>query len=170
MNVIELLMTEHASLRLHFQYARKTANWDSIYEVEDFVSNCHAKTEDELVFPKLEKEFLRSSDKETLKILSRLEADHKLIGTIGDQIKLKTTQGDTESLRKRILLYANTVESHNSSEEALIFRYWPKLGSATNEGQEPILEQVRRIIQDYGMNRYFQITGISQELYNSVEG
>ena len=84
MNIIELLMAEHASLRLHFQYAKKTANWDSIYEVEDFVRNCHAKIEDEVVFPELEKELLNTTDRETLKALSRLEADHKLIDTIGD--------------------------------------------------------------------------------------
>src|SRR5437899_2570515 len=105
MNVIELLMTEHVSLRIHFQCARKTANWDSIYEIEDFVRNLHAWIEDEVVFPRLQKEFFRTSNDEKLKLLSRIESDHKLIDTIGDQIKLKTTQGDNESLRKRTLLY-----------------------------------------------------------------
>ncbi|MDA4131005.1 MAG: hemerythrin domain-containing protein [Thaumarchaeota archaeon] len=168
MNAVELLMVEHASLRLHFQYARKTANWDSIYEIEDFVRNCHARSEDEVVFPQLQKEFVRSSNQETLKILSRLEADHKLIDTIGDQIKSRTVQGDTETLRKRILLYANTVESHNSSEEALIFQYWKNLDTTIDESAQNSVSLFRQIIQDYGLNRYFQITGISEKLLDSV--
>ncbi|MDA4131413.1 MAG: hemerythrin domain-containing protein [Thaumarchaeota archaeon] len=168
MNVLELLMTEHATLRLHFQYARKTANWDSIYEVEDFVRNCHAKIEDEVVFPLLEKELLRSSNQENVKVLSRLEADHKLIDAIGDQIKLRTTQGDTDSLRKRILLYANTVESHNSSEESLIFQFWKTLESSLVDQRQDTVTQMRKIIQKYGLNRYFQITGISERLLDSV--
>jgi hemerythrin superfamily protein len=168
MNIVELLMAEHASLRLHFQYARKTANWDSIYEVEDFVRNCHAKIEDELVFPKLEKELARAQDPETVKVLSRLEADHKLIGAIGDQIKLRTTEGDIDTLRKRILLYSSTVESHNSSEESIIFQYWNNLGSATDEQQKDRVRQMHKIIQEFGLNRYFQITGISEKLLDFV--
>src|SRR5208283_5853776 len=153
-------MAEHASLRLHFQYARKTGNWDSIYEVESFVRDCHARIEDELIFPKLE-EFLGAQRGESAKVLSRLEADHKMIDTIGDQIKLRTTQGDTETLRKRMLLYANTVESHNSSEESLIFQYWKNL---TKDQQQDPIPKMRKIIEEYGVNRYFQITGISQKL------
>ncbi len=158
-------MAEHASLRLHFQYARKTGNWDSIYEVESFVRNCHARIEDELVFPKLGK-FLETQNSETLKVLSRLEADHKLIDTIGDQIKLRTTQGDTETLRKRILLYANTVESHNSSEESLIFQYWKNL---PKDQQQDTIPNMRKILEEYGSNRYFQITGISEKLLDLVQ-
>ena len=158
-------MAEHASLRLHFQYGRKTGNWDSIYEVESFVRNCHARIEDELVFPKLGK-FLETQNSETLKVLSRLEADHKMIDTIGDQIKLRTTQGDTETLRKRILLYANIVESHNSSEESLIFQYWKNL---SKDQQEDTIPNMRKIIEEYGLNRYFQITGISGKLLDSMQ-
>jgi hypothetical protein len=37
------------------------------------------KIEDDVVFPKLGKESPRAPDRENLKVLSRLEADHKLI-------------------------------------------------------------------------------------------
>ncbi len=158
-------MVEHASLRLHFQFARRSANWDSIYEVEEFVRSCHAKVEDEVVFPKLQ-ESLKDPDRENhLKILSRLEADHRLIDTIGEQIRLRTSQGsDEETLRKRILLYATTVESHNASEESLIFPYWNVSGSDLNE----VILPAMKIIREYGLNRYYQLTGISERLLESV--
>lgn len=77
------------------------------------------------------KEILPTPNKQDLvKIISRLEADHKLIDAIGEQIRLRTAQSsDPETLRKRILLYATTVESHNSSEESLIFH--------ENRGRKP---------------------------------
>lgn len=159
MNSIELLMVEHAALRLHFRLARDV-NSDSIYEVEEFVRNCHARVEDEVIFPKLRE----SGDEKLGKVLSRLEADHKLIDTIGDQIKLRTARGDVETLRKRILLYMSTVESHNSSEESLIFQYW-KAGESEERDTKT---RARKIIEEFGLNRYFAITGISEKLLDSV--
>jgi len=156
MNSVELLMMEHAALRLHFRFARN-ANSDSIYEVEEFVRKCHARVEDEVIFP-----ILRESGNEKLeKVLSRLEADHKLIDTIGDQIKTRTAQGDGETLRKRVLLYMSTVESHNSSEESLIFQYW-------KAEEQDAASKARKIIEEFGLNGYFAITGISEKLLDAV--
>ena len=115
-------MIEHAALRLHFRFARET-NSDTIYEVEEFVRNCHAKIEDDIVFPNVKVSLDSPSNAKLVQVILRLEADHKLIDTIANQIRLRTAQGDVETLRKRILLYMNTVESHNSSEESLIFQY-----------------------------------------------
>ncbi len=158
-------MMEHLALRLHFQFARRTAIWDSIYDVEEFIRNSHAKVEDKVVFPKLQ-ESLKDPNREDLsKIISRLEADHRLIDTIGEQIRLRTVQGsDAETLRKRILLYATTVESHNASEETLIFQYW---NPSTNQDEE--IPRAMEIIRDFGLDRYFQITGISESLLKSVK-
>jgi hemerythrin superfamily protein len=158
-------MVEHVSLRLHFQFARKTANWDSIYEVEEFVRDCHARVEDEVVFPKLQ-ESLKDPDRENhLRNLSRLEADHRLIGTIGEQIRLRTEQGtDMETLRKRILLYATTVESHNASEESLNFTYLKE----SDDNQNEVIPSAMKIVREYGLNRYFQLTGISEKLLELV--
>ena len=50
-NVVDMLMVEHASLRLHSQFAKKTVDWGSIYDVEEFVRKSHAKVEDEWSFP-----------------------------------------------------------------------------------------------------------------------
>lgn len=150
-------MIEHQALRLHFRYIRET-NFNSIYEIEEFVRKCHARIEEEIVFPKLnEVDQIKQN-------LSRLSADHKLIDTIGDQIKLRTAQGDLETLKKRVLLYVNTVESHNSSEESLIFQYW-KVGETT---EKETVSGARKIIDEFGLNRYFTITGVSQKLFDLV--
>ena len=167
MNVIELLMAEHASLRLHFQFARKTENWDAIYQIEEFVRSCHAKVEDEVVFPKL-RDLLNADPRKQetiLKDLSRLEADHRLIDKIGEQIRERTVVGgDSNTLRKRILLYATTVESHNSGEESLIFPSW----KSTEESDLVVGEHVLKIIQEFGLNRYFELTGISQKFLETL--
>lgn len=156
-------MVEHASLRVHFHYARET-NSNEIYELEEFVRNCHAKIEDELVFPKI-KELLSQPQKEQANMdLSRLEADHRLIDKIGDQIRLRTVQGDTETLRKRILLYMNTVASHNAAEESLIFPFW----NEKEIDEQEIKSKASTIIRDFGLNRYFAVTGISEKLLEKM--
>lgn len=157
MNIIEQLMVEHVALRLHFHFDAGT-NSNSVYELEEFVRNCHAKIEDEIVFPKLRE------IPEAKQNLSRLEADHRLIDTIGDQIKLRTAQGELEILRKRISLYMNTVESHNSTEESLVFPYW----RVTESEELETVSKARRIIEDFGLNRYLSITGISSKLLERV--
>ena len=162
MDIIELLMVEHASLRLHFRFVREKSS-DLIYEVEDFVRNCHARVEDDIVFPRLT-QIMATKEEQLVKALSRIEADHKLIEKIGEQIKNSTIQAETEALRKRIMLYANTVESHNSSEESLIFQYW----NASETESREIISKAKNIIEQFGRDRYFRITGISERLYDMV--
>jgi hemerythrin superfamily protein len=152
------MMIEHATIRLHLRSIRDSEKGsDSIYDLDEFVTKCHARIEDELIFPRL-KETLSSGDNiEVEWNLSRIEADHKLIQKISDQIRAATENGDKEILRKRIMLYCTTVESHNLSEENLIFPYWDihqeKLGA-------------KKIIDEFGHDRYFRITGISEKLFH----
>lgn len=149
-------MIEHAALRVHFHFASDKT--DSIYEIEDFVRNCHAKIEDEIVFPKFQ------DVPEAKQNLSRLQADHRMIDTIGDQIKLRTTQGELEVLRKRISLYTNVVESHNASEESLVFPYW----NVSESEELEAASKAKQIIESFGLNRYLSVTGISSKLLERV--
>jgi hemerythrin superfamily protein len=152
-------MVEHAALRLHFRFARET-NSNAIYELEEFVRTCHARIEDELVFSKLKESISKPLDEAVKKDLSRLEADHRLIEKIGDQIRVRTVEGDVETLRKRILLYMNTVESHNAGEESLIFPHW----NVSEAEEHQIKSEAWNIIRGFGLNRYFAITGFSERL------
>jgi hemerythrin superfamily protein len=159
MDIIQQLMVEHAVLRLRFHFARET-NFDAIYGLGEFVRACHARIEDELVFPKLKDLLSQDPKEEVIEDLSRLEADHKLIDKIEDQIKLKTIEGDTETLRKRIMLYMNTVESHNSGEESLIFQHW----KVSDAEEQEVESRAWKIIQDFRVDSYLAITGFSEKL------
>lgn len=163
MNIVELMMAEHAGLRVHLRYIREK-NSDSVYEIEDFVRNCHARIEDELIFPKL-RQLIEPKDPQLVKVLSRLEADHKLIEMIGEQIKVQTAQGEPETLRKRIMLYASTLETHNATEETTIFPFWSENSPAESE---EIVSRARKIVEAFGRDRYFRITGVSEKLFDSV--
>lgn len=163
MNIVEQLMSEHAALRLHFRFARELDS-NTIYEVEDFVRNCHAKVEDEIVFPILTESIASTGNEDLRHVLSRLEADHKLIDRMGDQIRVRTAQRDMDALAKRVSLYMNAVESHNSNEESLIFQYWPH----KNLEQRNSASKAREIIEEFGLYKYFIITGISEKLLDSV--
>lgn len=164
MNIIEQLMIEHAALRLHFRFA-KESNSNAIYELEEFVRTCHARIEDALVFPRLKESLSQPIEEKVRKDLSRLEADHKLIDKIGDQIRFQTVQGDVETLRKRILLYMNTVESHNAGEESLIFQHW----NVSDAEEHEVKSKAWEIIRVFGLNRYFAISGFSEELVKMMQ-
>ena len=113
------------------------------------------------MFPELRKS---PGAKDIERTISRLEADHKLIDTIGDQIKERTVQGDLEMLKKRVHLYASTVISHNASEESLIFEFW----NANETIESQVVSRARKIIDTFGVGRYFSVTGISEKLLEKV--
>ena len=152
-------MVEHVALRLHLRSIREK-NSDSIYEVEDFVRNCHVKIEDEIIFPSLKG--VVANNEQLVKVLSRLEADHRMIEKIGEQIRIRTAEGDLDTTRKRTMLYADVLESHNSSEETLVFPFWSEYQP---KGESDMLaKRVKQVIEEYGRDRYFRVTGISEKL------
>jgi hemerythrin superfamily protein len=153
-------MVEHVSLRLRFKLMRELQNFDTIYGIEEFVRSSHARVEDEIVFPALRELLLSEGKQELVKnVLSRLEADHRMIDTIGDQIKLRTIQGDAPTLSKRISLYCNTVETHNTTEEVQLFPHWNVKTVEERELSAKALE----INRQFGLNRYYELTGISEQ-------
>jgi hemerythrin superfamily protein len=155
-------MVEHAAIRLHLMSIRNSIETsDSIYELDEFVVKCHARIEDEIVFPEL-KRLLQSSEqgRGLEQTLSRIEADHRLIQKISELIKSATEQGESGVLRKRIMLYCTTVESHNLAEESMIFPHW--------RNEQLLGAESKRIIDGFGRERYFRITGISEKLFDAI--
>ncbi len=155
MNAVELLMLEHASLRLHFRLI-KEGDSDFIYELDDFIRNCHSRIEDEILFPDI-RASLRGDD-HPQKVLIRFEHDHELISELGEQVRVATVQEVDETLRKKIMLYVDTVETHNADEEHLIFPSWKR------SNKEDLTKRIRKTIEVFGTDRYFRTTGISKEL------
>jgi hemerythrin superfamily protein len=157
LNIIEQLLVEHAANRLHLRFIRDSEkNSEFIYELDEFVVKCHARIEDELVFPKLRKTLTETNQEAVEKTLGRIEADHQLIQKISQQIRSATEKGEQEILRKRIMLYCTTLETHNLAEENLIFPHWNSEDEMDAKG----------IIDEFGRDRYFRITGIQKNCSN----
>ncbi len=162
MNLIELLMAEHASFRVYFRHLRYL-NSDFIFELDDFVTNCHARVEDEVVFPEMRKS-AGSENKDVETATKRMEEEHKLLQLLGNSIRVAVAEGGKDVDRGKVLLYIDTLESHNSSEETLLFKGWK--GNGEQEAQA--VSGTMRIIHDFGVERYLKVTGFSQELLSSV--
>jgi hemerythrin superfamily protein len=157
MNLIELLMAEHASLRVYFRHLRYL-NSDFLFELDDFVVNCHAKIEDEVIFPEMRKA-AGTENKNIETITRRMEEEHKVIQMLGNSIRIAVAEGSKDIDRGKIMLYADTLESHNSSEETLLFPTW-RLDS---EQEAEAVSKAVQIIRDFGLERYLRVTGLSQE-------
>jgi hemerythrin superfamily protein len=58
------------------------------------------------------------------------------------------------------MLYFTTVETHNLAEENLIFPYWKSDQKASSS---------KKIIDEFGRDRYFRATGASEKLFDSFD-
>ncbi len=153
MDSISVLLFEHSVIR---NLSRNPIeHWYTRFsDFNDFVINCHARHEDEIVFPRLIDAY---EDEDFRKTVRRVSADHKLIATLGSNILNWLSRGDHELLRMRIPLYFKVLLEHNSSEEQLLFKRWkPEMGSS-----------FRRIILEFGVSKYMEITGASKEMIES---
>ncbi len=164
MNLTELLEAEHASLRVYFRHLRYL-NSDFLFELDDFVTNCHAKIEDEVVFPEMRMAH-GTEDKNIENITKRMEEEHKLLQMLGNNLRTIVAEGNEELDKNKVLLYADTLESHNSSEETLLFPSWDKVSI---EKESEAASRARGIIDGYGFERYLRVTGFSQEFMNLLE-
>lgn len=162
MNLTELLMAEHAALRVYFRHLRYL-NSDFLFELDDFVVNCHAKIEDEVVFPEMRK-LAGPEDRGVETTTKRMEDEHRLLQMLGNGIRVAVAEGSKDVDRGKVMLYADTLESHNSSEETLLFPGW----KASGEQEAQAVSGALRIIHDYGVERYLKVTGFSQEFLSSL--
>lgn len=163
MNLIELLMAEHASLRVYFRHLRYL-NSDFIFELDDFVVNCHAKVEDEVIFPEMRKAAGVESERINT-VTKRMEEEHKVLQMLGNNIRLAVAEGNKDIDRSKIMLYADTLESHNSSEETLLFPDW----KVDSELEHQAVSKASQIIHDFGLERYLKVTGLSQEFLSLLQ-
>lgn len=164
MNLVELLTVEHVALRIHFDYFYQ-GRPEKMYEVADFVVNCHAKSEDEVVFVGLRRLLERTRNTEGLRTIDRLAADHKMISTLYENLRNWTAKGELELVSKRSLMLAQITQSHNTNEELLVFPYWTGL---EKQERQAALELVRNILRGYGLERYYRVTGISSSVLEHV--
>lgn len=158
MNPIELLESEHAVFRVYFRHLRDL-NSDYFFEIDDFILGCHAKIEDEVIFPALRK--IGGPEAEKIdKTTRKLEEEHKLVEMLSSNMKQAVVEGTKALDRDKVALYASTVESHNESEEIFVFKFWNDLDRETRAAAT---DGVKRIIGEFGTARYLRLTGFSQE-------
>lgn len=150
-------MAERASLRVYFRYMR-SLNSDHLFEVDDFILGCHARIEDEVVFPVLRNAGSETSGVTTL--TSKLEEEHRVLQMLSNRMRATVLQKTTPLDGDIIALYASTVGSHNSAEETTVFKYWDQVDS---ESRAECTSQVRRIVGEFGAARYLRVTCFSQE-------
>jgi hemerythrin superfamily protein len=158
MNPIELLMAEHATLRVYFRHLR-SLNSDYLFEVDDFILGCHARIEDEVVFPALRS--IGGDKASTIaSVTSKLEEEHRVLQMLSNKMRVQVAETAAQLDRDAIALYASTVESHNSAEETSVFRHW---GDVNKEDQAQSADLVRKLISEFGTARYLRATCFSQE-------
>jgi hemerythrin superfamily protein len=155
MNPIELLMAEHASLRVYFRHMR-SLNSDYLFEVDDFILGCHARIEDEVVFPALGN---AGGESKVVAMTSKLEEEHRVLQMLSNRMRATVLEKTTLD-RDTVALYASTVESHNSAEETSVFKHWDEVDSETRAKST---SQVRKIVSEFGVARYLRVTCFSQE-------
>ncbi len=153
MDSVDALLFEHSIIRLKSKELSDIKNaFESFKNFNDFVINCHARHEDDIVFPILMKK--EEKDQEFVKYVMRISADHKLIATLGNNIEKWINEKNFEMLERRIPLYFRTLLEHNLNEEKEIFVRWK------HEYAVPF----KHIIIDFGTENYKSITGASDEI------
>jgi hemerythrin superfamily protein len=163
MVLIELMMVEHASLRIRLAELQYRREPDFFIMINQFVLNCHAKVEDEAVFPKITVSLAEGD--ELLHTIPKIEADHKLISTLGGNMQKWIKNGELPLFQRRVEVYSKTVVQHNAAEESLVFPYW---GKVDDEKKKSATRETKEIINRFGQDRYFEITGVSKHLFDRV--
>lgn len=153
MDLVELLMSEHASLRIYFRHLRDM-RFDSFFELDDFVINCHARMEDEALFPALNVP------------TKRLQTEHEVLKMLSNGIRVSMAEEKSVLDKNKVALYADTLESHNTSEEKTVFKEWRQV---SKDKREEASAQALEIIRSFGLERYLRVTGFSSEFLSLLK-
>lgn len=155
MNVIEVLETDHIAIRLINKCIGIEIDPGSFKTFHDFVVNLHAKIEDEILFPTMNRTF--SSDEDILYIIDRISKDHKLLETLGNNIIKYGEEGNIDLYKKRLERYFIILVDHNNSEEKLLF---PLYRDINREMREKADKAALEIINEYGYHKCTSIIRI----------
>jgi hemerythrin superfamily protein len=98
-------------------------------------------------------------------ITKRMEDEHKVLQMLGNGIRVAVAEGDKEIDRSKVMLYADTLESHNSSEETLLFPRWKEV----TEKETQSAPKATQMIHDFGLERYLKVTCFSQEFLSQSD-
>jgi|YelNatPaOPRAMG01_1025707.scaffolds.fasta_scaffold40705_3 hemerythrin superfamily protein len=156
MELVELLMVEHAALRLQMRGLVERPDVRQFLSLSSFLLEHHAKLEDLAFFPKM----AAVLDGKEFRPLKGLSSDHRLILTLVENMKKWTQEGRQDFFEKRMKTFVDVVLKHNLDEERLAFPLWSRVGE--DERRDATL-QARRMIEAFPEDAYFSITGLTRE-------
>lgn len=165
-DLAEILMIEHLVIR--------RSRWITVspYDPEKFtaflsyVKNCHVEIEEKVCFPLLEAyPFPDSAD--FAPMVRRIQADHKLIQTLGTNIIKWEESGKTELVALRLPLFYRTLVDHNLSEDSDLFPRWNLMD---NREIKNTVSDALSIISSFGKKEYMLATGLSNAAFRYIFG
>jgi len=163
MDLAELLMIDHLAIRSKSRWNIPGNNRELFIDFATFIDDCHVQVEERVFFPTITQ--FEWEDKEYFKAtVNRIKADHKLIKTLGNNLK-KWLSSENSNFELRLPLYYRTVEEHNSSEEKSIFNRWNTL---PEEARTLALKDSLEIIDGFGIEKYIDETGSSNEFISYI--
>jgi hemerythrin superfamily protein len=165
MDVVEVLIIDHISIRLLAKCNPYIKSVDEFVSFHDFIVNCHAKIEDDIVFPAL-KNLYKGKYEEFVKLIEWISNDHKLLDTLGNKVIEYGRAGRQENYRERLSLYFKILLEHNTREESQLFPNWFK--EIANTTRTSCTKRARKIIENYGLEKYTKLTGFSSEAYKII--
>ena len=160
----EVLMGEHSAIRVITRFDALSRG-DFLFDFCDYLDNCHVLVEEMVYFPAITDYDWedRASFESTV---NRIKADHRLIRTLGDNLKKWKLNGD-QLFSVRLPLYYKTVTEHNLSEEVSVFPRWNRL---SEDVRLRAIRDAKEIITSFGFERYQEQTGISAEFFKYILG
>lgn len=160
-DLAEILQMEHLAIR-HLKNA-----FDREFDMEHFqefglyLKECHIEIEEKLLFPVLQA-YGWDDSTEFNATANRILSDHRLIGTLSDNLLKWYNAGDRDLFARRLPLFFRLLLDHNNSEEENVFPRWLLLPALDLKNAK--IEAVNTI-ESYGKTRYLKITGMSEKSY-----
>jgi len=164
-DVVELLMVDHLSIRLLVRCGLCVREVGEFASFHDFVVGCHARIEDEVVFPVLREHF-SGVDEGFVKLVEWIGNDHRLLDTLAGNVIGYGRSGEREVYEDRLNLYFKLLMEHNLREEAQLFPRW--FQDLPREVRVRATEEARKIIVEFGLKKYTEITGLSEEAFKLI--
>lgn len=152
MKIIEILETDHVAIRLLHRCVSQKMDVESFKSFHDFIIDLHARIEDEILFPILEKAYSDSED--ILYLIKRFYSDHLLLKKLGSKIIEYGETGQEALYNQRLERYMIILIDHNKSEERLLFPLWNK---ADKSLQEEADKKVADLVSKFGYGKYTSI-------------
>lgn len=165
MDVVEILMVDHLSIRMIIKCGLTRMGVDEFSSLHGFIVNCHARIEDDLVFPVLKKHYMDSYE-EYAKLVEWIGNDHRLLETLGNKTISYGIDKDWINYRRRLNLYFKILVEHNLREEVEIFPNW--LNEIDRETRRKYTAKAKEIIEEYGLEKYTRLTGFSSEAFKII--